>query len=65
MWSQLTQSERHDCALQLKTLAAQCEGAPVPLVLDSGLVIPPANLVTVPQTELVHNFSFTVSVFVD
>lgn len=55
MWSQLTPSERHDCALQLQTLAAQCEGAPVPLVLDSGLVIPPANLVTVPQTE-----SFTV-----
>ncbi|XP_075217129.1 trafficking protein particle complex subunit brun isoform X2 [Lycorma delicatula] len=55
MWSQLTPTERHDSALHLQTLASQCEGAPVPLVLDSGLVIPPANLITIPQTE-----SFTV-----
>lgn len=29
-------------------LASQCEGAPVPLVLDSGIVIPPANLTNLP-----------------
>ncbi|KAG8296970.1 hypothetical protein J6590_045812 [Homalodisca vitripennis] len=51
MWGQLTAAERHESALQLQSLAAQCEGAPVPLVLDSGLVIPPVNLVMVPTTE--------------
>lgn len=51
MWSQLSQTERNEYALQLQSLAAQCEGAPVPLVLESGLVIPPANLISIPQTE--------------
>ncbi|XP_039275687.1 protein brunelleschi isoform X4 [Nilaparvata lugens] len=55
MWNQLTAAERHDNALQLQILSSQCEGAPVPLVLDSGLVIPPANLINIPQTE-----SFTI-----
>lgn len=51
MWTQLSPTERHDSALQLSSLAAQCEGAPVPLVLASGQVIPPVNLVAVPATE--------------
>lgn len=55
MWWQLTPTERQESALQLQILSSQCEGAPVPLVLDSGLVIPPANLITIPQTE-----SFTI-----
>lgn len=31
-----------------QTLSAQCEGAPVPLVLENGTVIPPANLTDLP-----------------
>lgn len=31
-----------------QSLSAQCEGAPVPLVLDNGNVIPPANLTNIP-----------------
>lgn len=30
-------------------LSAQCEGGPVPLVLETGEVIPPANLTHVPH----------------
>lgn len=51
MWDQLTVTERHEFALQLQSLSAQCEGSPVPLVLDSGLVIPPVNLTSVPTTQ--------------
>lgn len=36
----------------LQTLSAQCEGAPVPLVLENGTVIPPANLTDLPICEL-------------
>lgn len=32
----------------MQSLSAQCEGSPVPLVLDSGLVVPPANLTDIP-----------------
>lgn len=32
----------------LQNLSAQCEGAPVPLVLENGTVIPPANLTDLP-----------------
>lgn len=51
MWFHLSPTERHDFAMQLASLASQCEGAPVPLVLSSGQVIPPVNLVVVPTTE--------------
>lgn len=51
MWEQLSPTERHESAQQLMSLAAQCEGSPVPLVLDSGLVIPPVNLFCIPTTE--------------
>lgn len=34
-------------------MSAQCEGSPVPLVLDNGTVIPPANLTNIP---LCHSF---------
>lgn len=33
---------------KFQSLSAQCEGAPVPLVLDNGIVIPPANLINIP-----------------
>lgn len=33
----------------LQALSAQCEGGPVPLVLETGEVIPPANLTHVPS----------------
>ena len=49
MWGHLFPAEQRDLALQLQALAAQCEGAPVPLVLNSGIVIPPANLTNLPQ----------------
>ncbi|XP_073992373.1 trafficking protein particle complex subunit brun isoform X2 [Rhodnius prolixus] len=51
MWNELTPAERHECALQLQNIAAQCEGSPIPLVLDTGLVIPPANLIHIPTAE--------------
>lgn len=49
MWYHMTPNERLDGALQLKNLADLCEGSPVPLILDNGFVIPPANLLNVPQ----------------
>ncbi|XP_008555730.1 protein brunelleschi [Microplitis demolitor] len=47
----LSPNERTDIALQLQGVAQQCEGAPVPLVLESGIVIPPANLINIPMTK--------------
>ncbi|XP_069696670.1 protein brunelleschi isoform X2 [Periplaneta americana] len=49
MWDHLLPAEQRDLAAQLQMLASQCEGAPVPLVLNSGVVIPPANLTNLPQ----------------
>ncbi|XP_032667363.1 protein brunelleschi [Odontomachus brunneus] len=51
MYNHLTPDERKDTALQLQNVSQQCEGAPVPLVLDSGTVIPPANLLNIPKTK--------------
>ncbi|XP_063989770.1 protein brunelleschi [Diachasmimorpha longicaudata] len=51
MFNYLTSAERRDVALQLQSVAQQCEGAPVPLVLSSGIVIPPANLTNIPRTR--------------
>lgn len=48
MWKHLTHQEQKETALQLQNLSAQCEGAPVPLVLENGTVIPPANLTDLP-----------------
>lgn len=44
----LSATEQKELAVQLQSLSAQCEGSPVPLVLDSGLVVPPANLTDIP-----------------
>ncbi|KAJ2945686.1 hypothetical protein O0L34_g525 [Tuta absoluta] len=49
MWPRLSKQEHRDLAIQLQGLSAQCEGGPVPLVLETGEVIPPANLTHVPQ----------------
>ncbi|XP_050076583.1 protein brunelleschi [Anopheles maculipalpis] len=49
MWKNLTPHEQREMALQLQNLSAQCEGAPVPLVLENGIVIPPANLTDLPH----------------
>ncbi|XP_068618004.1 protein brunelleschi [Battus philenor] len=49
MWPHLSRQERRDLAIQLQAVSAQCEGGPVPLVLETGEVIPPANLTHVPQ----------------
>ncbi|XP_012285614.1 protein brunelleschi [Orussus abietinus] len=51
MYNHLTANERRDTALHLQNVSQQCEGAPVPLVLDSGIVIPPANLTNIPKTK--------------
>uniref|UniRef100_A0A1B0DMT1 Trs120/TRAPPC9 N-terminal domain-containing protein n=1 Tax=Phlebotomus papatasi TaxID=29031 RepID=A0A1B0DMT1_PHLPP len=48
MWPHLSPTDQNDVATHLQNLAAQCEGAPVPLVLDSGRVLPPANLTDLP-----------------
>ncbi|KAK9709008.1 Transport protein Trs120 or TRAPPC9, TRAPP II complex subunit [Popillia japonica] len=48
MWNHLSNTDQKELSLQLQSLASQCEGAPVPLVLDNGIVIPPANLINVP-----------------
>lgn len=48
MWPHLSSTEQKELAVQLQSLSAQCEGSPVPLVLDSGLVVPPANLTDIP-----------------
>lgn len=48
MWKHLSSSEQREMSLQLQSLSAQCEGAPVPLVLENGIVIPPANLTDIP-----------------
>ncbi|XP_022123809.2 protein brunelleschi [Pieris rapae] len=49
MWPHLGKHEQRDLAIQLQALSAQCEGGPVPLVLETGEVIPPANLTHVPH----------------
>lgn len=54
MWRELTPQERHESALQLENVASQCEGSPVSLVLDNGLVIPPANLLHIPTALSFH-----------
>ncbi|XP_058810666.1 protein brunelleschi isoform X1 [Phymastichus coffea] len=51
MYNYLTPTERKDAAFQLQAVSQQSEGAPVPLVLDSGTVIPPANLTNIPRTK--------------
>ncbi|KAM7351155.1 trafficking protein particle complex subunit brun [Cochliomyia hominivorax] len=47
-WHNMTPTEQSDMAVQLQNLTAQCEGSPVPLVLENGTVIPPANLTDLP-----------------
>ncbi|XP_014204812.1 protein brunelleschi isoform X2 [Copidosoma floridanum] len=51
MYNYLTPVERREAALQLQAVSQQCEGSPVPFVLDSGIVIPPANLTNIPRTK--------------
>lgn len=52
MWRHMTPTEQREMALQLQTLSAQCEGAPVALVLENGTVIPPSNLTDLPVCDL-------------
>lgn len=47
-WDNMSAAEQSEMAVQLQNLSAQCEGSPVPLVLDNGTVIPPANLTDLP-----------------
>lgn len=50
-WKNLSTSEQKEMALQLQSLSAQCEGSPVPLFLENGTFIPPANLTDLPYCE--------------
>uniref|UniRef100_A0A1B0G2Q9 Protein brunelleschi n=1 Tax=Glossina morsitans morsitans TaxID=37546 RepID=A0A1B0G2Q9_GLOMM len=47
-WHNMKPKEQSEMAVQLKNLSAQCEGSPVPLFLENGTVIPPANLTDIP-----------------
>ncbi|SPP79453.1 protein brunelleschi [Drosophila guanche] len=47
-WDNMSPTEQSEMAIQLQNLSAQCEGSPVPLVLENGTVIPPANLTDLP-----------------
>lgn len=47
-WDNMSPTEQSEMAVQLQNLSAQCEGSPVPLVLENGTVIPPANLTDLP-----------------
>lgn len=49
MWPHLSAQDQRDFAIHLQASSAECEGSPVPLVLESGEVIPPANLTHVPH----------------
>ncbi|XP_050682191.1 protein brunelleschi [Leptidea sinapis] len=49
LWPHLSRLQQRELAIQLQALSAQCEGGPVPLVLETGEVIPPANLTHVPH----------------
>ncbi|XP_026681214.1 protein brunelleschi [Diaphorina citri] len=51
MWRHMNPAERVEAANNLRHVTAQCEGAPVPLVLEDGQVIPAANLLNIPQAE--------------
>lgn len=48
MWKHLPLNEQKEFTLQLQNLSVQCEGSPVPLVLDNGIIIPPSNLTDLP-----------------
>ncbi|KAH1007037.1 hypothetical protein HUJ04_004319 [Dendroctonus ponderosae] len=48
MWPHLSAVEQKELAIQLQSLSVQCEGSPVPLVLETGIVVPPANLTDIP-----------------
>lgn len=50
-WKNLGPNEQKEMALQLQSLSAQCEGSPVPLFLENGTFIPPANLTDLPFCE--------------
>ncbi|XP_011292193.2 protein brunelleschi [Musca domestica] len=47
-WHNMSLAGQSEMAVQLSNLSAQCEGSPVPLVLENGTVIPPANLTDLP-----------------
>lgn len=51
-WKNLGPSEQKEMALQLQSLSSQSEGSPVPLFLENGTFIPPANLTDLPYCEL-------------
>lgn len=49
----LNATEQQKVCDQLELLTGKCEGAPVPLALDNGLIIPPVNLLNLPRVKYV------------
>ncbi|XP_076361025.1 LOW QUALITY PROTEIN: trafficking protein particle complex subunit brun [Tachypleus tridentatus] len=51
MLDHLPLSDRREFCAQLESLTSKCEGAPVPLALDNGYIIPPVNLLNLPKVK--------------
>ncbi|KAF8791574.1 Trafficking protein particle complex subunit like protein [Argiope bruennichi] len=49
--NRLTSSQLRIICRQLEELTAKCEGAPVPLILENGITIPPVNLLNLPRVK--------------
>lgn len=51
MLDHLSPVEKQEFCSQLEALTARCEGAPVPLALDNGVIIPAVNLLNIPKVK--------------
>jgi len=51
LWNHLSAADQRETAKKLQDLALECEGSPVSLNLESGVVIPPANLTNIPLAK--------------
>ncbi|CAL1295465.1 unnamed protein product [Larinioides sclopetarius] len=49
--NRLTPTQLRIICRQLEELTAKCEGAPVPLILENGITIPPVNLLNLPRVK--------------
>ncbi|GFS33195.1 trafficking protein particle complex subunit 9 [Trichonephila inaurata madagascariensis] len=49
--NRMTPGQLRGICRQLEELTAKCEGAPVPLILENGITIPPVNLLNLPRVK--------------
>ncbi|GFW65562.1 transposable element Tcb1 transposase [Trichonephila clavipes] len=49
----MTPGQLRGICRQLEELTAKCEGAPVPLILENGITIPPVNLLNLPRVKII------------